>query len=138
MTKEYKHPQQGTHSIQSPNREQKIEGVAQIILEEVMAYNQTKASRQQFEERIIRRCKNSIAYVESSNKKEYIAAIKVATQAFFELTKEPIEIHVKEDEDWDNIAKTTPDPDAWVRMVEKYGKETVANAHRFWNRNGRP
>jgi crotonobetainyl-CoA:carnitine CoA-transferase CaiB-like acyl-CoA transferase len=44
---------------------------------------------------------------------------------------------VRCDEDWDCIARSQPDPEIWKKLVEKYGKQTVAEVHRFWNRNAR-
>lgn len=44
---------------------------------------------------------------------------------------------VHADPDWDMIARTTPDPDAWARLCETFGRVTVGEAYDFYRR-GRP
>ena len=80
----------------------------------------TKASRQQFEQLILRRAKDSIAYVESENKKEYLIGVKLATVAFFENMKEPLKIlqnTIKNRENEIKRLKSTLDPIADYVMM---------------------
>jgi len=42
---------------------------------------------------------------------------------------------LEKDADFELIAQTTPDPEAWKRMVDKYGREEVTGAYRWWRMN---
>jgi hypothetical protein len=39
---------------------------------------------------------------------------------------------IKDHPDWELIARNTPEPDAWNNLCEQFGKETVAEAHKYW------
>jgi len=45
---------------------------------------------------------------------------------------------VATDPDWHQIAQTIPNAETWTKLTTKYGRETVAKAHKFWTQNGRP